>query len=70
MLADLTILRLVTLAEKYVALQKQAIGRVIDLSNTNTIGQEFMTVIRATGPKKHLLDILRKLYIVVAFRRR
>ena len=64
-------LRLLTLARKYVALQKLAIGRVVELSNIiHTIGQEFMTVIRASGPKKHLLDILRKLFIAVAFRRR
>jgi len=70
MLADLVMLRLLTLARKYVVLQKLAIGRVVELSNIHTIGQEFMTVIRASGPKKHLLDILRKLYIAVAFRRR
>lgn len=70
MLADLVMLRLLTLAGKYVALQKLAIGRVIDLSHNRTIGQEFMTVIRASGLKKRLLDIFRKLYIAVAFRRR
>jgi len=70
MLADLVMLRLLTLARKYVALQKLVIGRIIDLDNISTVGQEFMTVIRASGPKKHLLDILRKLYIAVAFRRR
>ena len=70
MLADLVMLRLLTLARKYVALQKLVIGRVIELNNISTVGQEFMTVIRASGPKKHLLDILRKLYIAVAFRRR
>ncbi|MET1160151.1 MAG: glycosyltransferase [Thermoprotei archaeon] len=69
MLADLIMLRLLTLAGKYVALQKLAIGRIIDLGNIHTVGQEFMTVIRASGPKKNLLDVLRKLYIVVAFRR-
>ena len=70
MLADLIMLRLLTLARKYVALQKLAIGRVVELKNIHVVGQEFMTVIRASGPKKHLLDILRKLYIAVAFRRR
>ena len=69
MLADLALLRLITLARKYVALQKLVIGKVIDLSNIHTIGREFMTVMRASGPKKHLLDILRKLYIAVAFKR-
>jgi len=66
MLADLIMLRLLTIARKYVALQKLVVGRIIDLSNANTVGREFMTVISASGPKKHLLDVLRKLYIVVA----
>jgi hypothetical protein len=69
MLADLVMLRLLTLGRKYVALQKLAIGSIIDLGNIHTVGQEFVTVIRASGPKKHLLDVLRKLYIAVAFRR-
>jgi len=70
MFADLVMLRLLTLAGKYVALQKLVVGRIIELCNIHTVGQEFMTVIRASSPKKHLLDILRKLYIAVAFRRR
>ncbi|BAA80178.1 glycosyl transferase, family 2 [Aeropyrum pernix K1] len=69
MLADLIMLRLLTLAGKYVALQKLVIGRVIDLGNIHTVGQEFMTVIRASRPKNHLLNVLRKLYIAVALRR-
>ncbi|RLG82245.1 MAG: hypothetical protein DRO40_08195, partial [Thermoprotei archaeon] len=70
MFADLIMLRLLTLARKYVALQKLVVGRIIELSNIHTIGQEFMTVIRASELKKHLLDLLRRLYIVVAFHRR
>ena len=69
MLADLAMLRLLTLASKYIALQKLAIGKIIELNSTRTIGQEFMTVIRASGPKKYILNALRKLYITVAFRK-
>ena len=68
MLADLIMLRLLTISRKYVALQKLIIGQVIELGSINPIGQEFMTVIRASGPKKHLLNVFRKLYITVAFR--
>lgn len=70
MLADLIMLRLLTLAGKYVVLQRQVIGRVIELGNIHTVGQEFMTIIKASWPKKYLLDVLRKLYVVVAFHRR
>jgi len=68
MLADLIMLRLLTIGEKYVALQKLIIGRTIELNNIRTIGHEFMTVIRASGFKKYILDFLRKLYIAVAFK--
>lgn len=70
MLADLIMLRLLTLAGKYVALQKLVIGKTIELGDTHVVGEEFMTVIRASGPKKHILDVLRKLYMAVAFRER
>jgi len=69
MLADLIMLRLLTLGKKYVALQHLTIGNIIELSSTHTIGQEFMTVIEASGPKKHLLNILRKAYITIAFKK-
>jgi len=36
----------------------------------HTIGLEFMTIVNASGLKRYLLDILRKLYIAIAFRGR
>jgi len=70
MLADLIVLRLLTIGRKYLALQKLTIGEIIELGNIHRVGQEFMTVVRASGPKKYLFNILQKLYIVVAFSRR
>jgi len=70
MLADFIMLRLLTLGRKHVALQKLAVGNVIGLSSIHRVGQEFMTVIRVSRPKKYLLSILRKLYVTVAFSRK
>lgn len=68
-LADLAMLRLLTIASKHVALQKQEIGKVIELPSAKTLGKEYMTVIRAAGPKKYILNALRKLYIAVMFKK-
>lgn len=70
MLADLIMLRLITIAEKHTALQKVPVGRVIDLKNLNILGQVYMTTIKASGPKRYLLNMLRKLYMAVAFKAR
>lgn len=69
MLADLVVLRLVTLGEKHVALRKVIIGRTISLENLTTIGNEYMTTIKTTGPKTSILQALRILYAAVAFRK-
>jgi len=68
MSTDLVILKLLTLARKYVALQKTTIGRIIELGSLHKVGQEFITMIKASGLKKHLLNPLRKLYIIIALR--
>jgi glycosyltransferase involved in cell wall biosynthesis len=68
MLADMIMLRLLTFGGKYAALQRLSIGKIIDLSNMDTVGQEYITVIRASGPKKQILNALRKLYMAVAFK--
>ena len=70
MLADLIMLRLTSIGIKYVALQALLVGKIIELSTMKTIGEEFITVIRASGLKKYVLDVLRKLYLIVAFRRK
>ncbi len=69
MLADLIALRIITINEKRISLHKIAIGKIIELGKYDTVGKEFMTVISASGIVKTLLDVLRKLYIAVAFRR-
>ena len=69
MLADLIALRILTINEKRVSLRKIAIGKIIELGKYDIVGDEFMTVINASGIGKTLLDTLRKLYIAVAFRR-
>ena len=70
MLADLIMLRLTSIRMKYVALQAIPIGRIIELSMVKTVGKEFTTMIKTSGLKKYILDVLRKLYLIVAFRRR
>jgi len=70
MLADIVMLRLLTIARKYIALQRLVIGHIIELNSMHTMGLEFMTVVNASGLKRYLLDILRKLYIAIAFRGR
>jgi glycosyltransferase involved in cell wall biosynthesis len=66
MLADLLALRLLTLRGKDVALQLQEISKIIELPTGKTVGKESLTVIRTSGPKKKILNALRKLYIAVA----
>jgi len=68
MLADMILLRLLTFGGKYAALQRLSIGKIINLSNMNIVGQEYITVIRASGFKKQILNVLRKLYMAVAFK--
>ena len=68
MLADMILLRLLTFGGKYAALQRLSIGKIINLSNMNMVGQEYITVIRASGFKKQILNVLRKLYMAVAFK--
>jgi len=67
---DLAMLKLLTLAGKYIALQKTTIGKIIDLSSLHEVGQAFTTTIKASGLKKHFLNPLRKLYIITALRKR
>ena len=69
MLADLILLRLLTLSGKYVALRRLAVGRVIELRNTRVVGQEFITRVNVSGFKRRLLNVLLKLYLAVAFRK-
>ena len=69
MMTDLITLRLITFMKRYIMPQKLAIGRVIELKKVHIVGSEFITMMRASGLKKYLLDILRKLYITVAFGR-
>jgi len=68
MLADIAALRLLTLASKYVALRRVPVGTAIDLGQLRRIGREYITVIEATGPKRHVFKALRKLYTAIAFR--
>jgi len=68
MLADLIALRLLTLASKYAALRRVPVGTVIDLGQLRRIGREYVTVIEAAGPKRHIFEALRKLYTAIAFR--
>ena len=70
MLADLIVLRLLTIGRKYIALQRPAVGKVIELSNMKPIGKEYAMTIRVSGPKKLFFDILRKAYITIAFQRK
>jgi glycosyltransferase involved in cell wall biosynthesis len=69
MLADIIVLRLLTLTRKHATFKKVVVGKIIDLNSLNTIGPEYMTIIETQGLKKYLLNLLRKIYIVVAFRR-
>ncbi|MBS7658895.1 MAG: glycosyltransferase [Candidatus Bathyarchaeia archaeon] len=68
MLTDMFLLRLLIAGIKYVALQRLNVGEIIDLASMRTVGKEYITVIRASGLKKQILNMLRRLYITVAFR--
>jgi len=63
MLADLLMLRLITIAGKLASLHRVPVGRVVDLSTGRTVGVEFMTIIEASGVKAHIFNLLRRLYV-------
>lgn len=69
MLADLIALRLLTLSGKHKALRKLPVGKIIDLADRRVIGQEFITMIEASGPKRVIFAVFRKLYVAAAFKR-
>lgn len=66
MLADLIALRLLTVANKYAALRMTAVGKVVDLATLKPLGDAYMTIIEASGPKRFLFAFLRRLYIAIA----
>ena len=70
MLADLIVLRLLTIGRKYVALQRQKVGRMIELPALKVIDQEHATAIKVSGLKRILFNMLRKIYLIIAFSKR
>lgn len=68
MLADLLMLRLLTLAGKHAALARVRIGRILEIPSMRVLGPQYMTVVKASGAKKRLLDSLRTVYAAVAFK--
>ncbi|MCE4613749.1 MAG: glycosyltransferase [Desulfurococcales archaeon] len=70
MLADLLVLRLLTLAGKHVALRRYGVGRVINLGNVHAVGREFTTAINVSGWKRFVVGVFRKLYVAVALYKR
>ena len=69
MLADLIMLRFLTIGNRYTALHRTVIGKIIDLKTFSIIGPEFMTIIKAGGITEKILSVLRKLYLAVAFKK-
>jgi hypothetical protein len=65
MMADLILLRLLTLGRKRDALKRKPVGKIYDMDGKQ-ICDEFMTCI--SSGHKNLLSVLRAIYLAVAFR--